>query len=81
MRKPDDLAYLLVLVLVLAVVSPRRLRITWREVPFLAVFGVVGVALTQYLYYLAIGLMPGMDPRRTEASIDRFVGEVVPQLT
>jgi drug/metabolite transporter (DMT)-like permease len=48
----------LVLVLVLAVVSPRRLRITWREVPFLAVFGVVGVALTQYLYYVAIGLMP-----------------------
>ena len=43
---------------VLAVVSPRRLRITWREVPFLAVFGVVGVALTQYLYYVAIGLMP-----------------------
>ena len=42
----------------LAVVSPRRLRITWREVPFLAVFGVVGVALTQYLYYVAIGLMP-----------------------
>jgi drug/metabolite transporter (DMT)-like permease len=48
----------LVLVLVLAVVSPRRLRITWREVPFLAVFGVVGVALTQFLYYVAIGLMP-----------------------
>ncbi len=48
----------LVLVLVLAVVSPRRLRITWREVPFLAVFGVIGVALTQFLYYVAIGLMP-----------------------
>jgi drug/metabolite transporter (DMT)-like permease len=48
----------LVLVLALAVVSPRRLRITWREVPFLAVFGVVGVALTQFLYYVAIGRMP-----------------------
>jgi drug/metabolite transporter (DMT)-like permease len=48
----------LVLVLILAVISPRRLRITWREVPFLAVFGVVGVALTQFLYYVAIGLMP-----------------------
>ncbi|TFV80131.1 EamA family transporter [Blastococcus sp. CT_GayMR20] len=46
------------LLLVLAVVSPRRLRITWREVPFLAVFGVVGVALTQFLYYVAIGRMP-----------------------
>ncbi len=48
----------LVLVLVLAVGSPGRLRITWREVPFLAVFGVVGVALTQFLYYVAIGRMP-----------------------
>ena len=48
----------LVLVLVLAVIAPGRLRITWREVPFLAVFGVVGVALTQFLYYVAIGRMP-----------------------
>jgi drug/metabolite transporter (DMT)-like permease len=44
-----------VLVLVLGVVSPSRLRISWREVPFVAVFGVVGIALTQFLYYLAIG--------------------------
>ena len=48
----------LVLVLVLAAVSPSRLRIRWREVPFVAVFGVVGVALTQFLYYLAIGRLP-----------------------
>ena len=46
------------LVAVLAVVAPARLRLTWREVPFLAVFGVVGVALTQFLYYVAIGRMP-----------------------
>jgi drug/metabolite transporter (DMT)-like permease len=46
------------LLALLAVVAPRRLRITWREVPFLAVFGVVGVALTQFLYYVAIGRMP-----------------------
>jgi drug/metabolite transporter (DMT)-like permease len=46
------------LLVVLAVVSPGRLRITWREVPFLAVFGVVGVALTQFLYYVAIGRLP-----------------------
>jgi drug/metabolite transporter (DMT)-like permease len=45
------------LLAVLAVVAPRRLRITWREVPFLAVFGVVGVAMTQFLYYYAIGRM------------------------
>jgi drug/metabolite transporter (DMT)-like permease len=42
----------------LALVSPGRLRLTWREVPFLAVFGVVGVALTQFLYYVAIGRLP-----------------------
>jgi len=48
----------LVLLLVLAVVSPGRLRVRWREVPFLVVFGVVGVALTQFLYYVAIGRMP-----------------------
>jgi drug/metabolite transporter (DMT)-like permease len=46
------------LLVVLALVAPQRLRITWREVPFLAAFGVVGVALTQYLYYVAIGRMP-----------------------
>jgi len=46
------------LLAVLAVVAPRRLRLTWREVPFLAVFGVVGVAMTQFLYYYAIGRMP-----------------------
>jgi drug/metabolite transporter (DMT)-like permease len=48
----------LALVLVLAVVSPVRLRIHWREVPFVAVFGVVGIALTQFLYYVAIGRLP-----------------------
>jgi drug/metabolite transporter (DMT)-like permease len=46
------------LLVVLALLAPQRLRITWREVPFLAVFGVVGVALTQFLYYVAIGRMP-----------------------
>jgi drug/metabolite transporter (DMT)-like permease len=42
----------------LAVAAPGRLRLTRRELPFLAVFGVVGVALTQYLYYVAIGRLP-----------------------
>jgi drug/metabolite transporter (DMT)-like permease len=46
------------LLAVLAVVARGRLRVTWREVPFLAVFGIVGVALTQFLYYVAIGRMP-----------------------
>jgi drug/metabolite transporter (DMT)-like permease len=47
-----------VLLVFLAVVAPARLRVTWREVPFLAAFGVVGVAFTQFLYYVAIGVMP-----------------------
>ncbi|SHN87248.1 Threonine/homoserine efflux transporter RhtA [Geodermatophilus obscurus] len=47
-----------VLLAVLAVVAPGRLRVSWREVPFLAAFGVVGIALTQYLYYVAIGRLP-----------------------
>ncbi len=47
-----------VLLAVLAVVAPARLRVSWREVPFLAAFGVVGIALTQYLYYVAIGRLP-----------------------
>ena len=46
------------LLLFLLAVSPRRLRVSAREIPFLAVFGVVGVALTQFLYYVAIGRMP-----------------------
>jgi drug/metabolite transporter (DMT)-like permease len=46
------------LLLVLAVLAPHRLKVSPRELPFLAVFGVVGVALTQFLYYVAIGRMP-----------------------
>ena len=46
------------LLLALAAASPRRLRVRAAELPLLAVFGVVGVALTQFLYYVAIGRMP-----------------------
>jgi drug/metabolite transporter (DMT)-like permease len=46
------------LLAVLAVAAPGRLRLSARDVPFLAVFGIVGVALTQYLYYVAIGRLP-----------------------
>jgi drug/metabolite transporter (DMT)-like permease len=42
----------------LAVTRPGTLRLTWREVPFLAVYGVVGVAFTQWLYFVAIGRLP-----------------------
>jgi drug/metabolite transporter (DMT)-like permease len=46
------------LLLLLSLAAPRRLRVSPREIPFLVVFGVVGVALTQWLYYVAIGRMP-----------------------
>ena len=46
------------LVVVLAVAAPRRLRVDRREIPLLAVLGVVGVAMTQFLYYVAIGRLP-----------------------
>jgi drug/metabolite transporter (DMT)-like permease len=48
----------LVLLTVLLVVSPGRLRVRVRELPFLAAFGVVGIAMTQFLYYVAIGRLP-----------------------
>jgi drug/metabolite transporter (DMT)-like permease len=46
------------LLAVLAVLAPARLRLSLRELPFLAAFGIVGVALTQYLYYVAIDRLP-----------------------
>jgi drug/metabolite transporter (DMT)-like permease len=46
------------LLAVLAVAGPGRLRVRPRELPALAAFGVVGVALTQFLFYVAIGEMP-----------------------
>jgi drug/metabolite transporter (DMT)-like permease len=46
------------LLLVLAVVAPGRLRIHLRDVPFIALFGVVGIAMTQFLYYVAISRLP-----------------------
>lgn len=46
------------LVAVLAVVSPARLRLRARDVPGLAVFGIIGVAGSQFLYYSAIGRLP-----------------------
>jgi drug/metabolite transporter (DMT)-like permease len=40
--------------LVIAVTSPSRLRVTRREVPYLVVFGVGGLAFVQWFYFLAI---------------------------
>jgi len=46
------------LAVVLLVVSPRRMRVAWSEVPLLAAYGVAGVALTQCFYFIAITRMP-----------------------
>jgi drug/metabolite transporter (DMT)-like permease len=46
------------LLAVLGVTAPGRLRVPLRQIPFLAGFGVVGIAGTQFLYYVAIGRLP-----------------------
>ncbi len=46
------------LALVLLVVAPKRLRVARRELPLLAAYGIAGVALTQWLYFVAITRMP-----------------------
>ncbi len=42
------------LALVLLALRPSRLRLGWRELPRLVVFGVLGLALVQALYFVAI---------------------------
>jgi drug/metabolite transporter (DMT)-like permease len=42
------------LLAILAVLAPRRLRLTRRELPYLIVFGVAGLAFVQWFYFLAI---------------------------
>lgn len=43
---------------VLVVASPSRLRVGGRELLFLAAFGLVGIALVQWLYFVAIANLP-----------------------
>ncbi len=43
---------------VLAVVHPGGLRLTRREVPYLVVFGIAGVAMVQWLYFVSIARLP-----------------------
>jgi drug/metabolite transporter (DMT)-like permease len=47
-----------VLGLVLAAVQPGRLRVSWRDLPALAVLGLCGAALIQWLYFVAIDRLP-----------------------
>ncbi|HEY4346145.1 MAG TPA: EamA family transporter [Gaiellaceae bacterium] len=42
------------LVLILLVTNPSRLRVRVRDLPFLALFGVCGLAFVQWFYFLAI---------------------------
>jgi drug/metabolite transporter (DMT)-like permease len=42
------------LVVVLLLTAPERLRVRRRELPFLAVFGIAGLAFVQWFYFLAI---------------------------
>ncbi len=42
----------------LLVVAPSRLRVGWRELAFLVAFGLVGIALVQWLYFVAIENLP-----------------------
>jgi drug/metabolite transporter (DMT)-like permease len=44
--------------LALALLRPRSLRVRLRELPFLAAFGVTGVAFVQWLYFVSIGRLP-----------------------
>ena len=44
--------------LVLALTRPRRLRVTRRELPYLVVFGIAGVAFVQWLYFVSIHRLP-----------------------
>lgn len=47
-----------ILLAYLAIRSPARLRITWRDVPFLAAYGAVAFTLVQFFYFVAISRLP-----------------------
>jgi drug/metabolite transporter (DMT)-like permease len=44
--------------LILGLTNPGRLKVTWRELPFLVVFGITGVAFVQWFYFLSIDRLP-----------------------
>lgn len=50
-------AFLILLVFV-AINRPERLRITRGEWPYLVAYGVLGVSMTQYLYFVALQYLP-----------------------
>ena len=46
------------LLVLLATTRPARLRVHWRDLPTLAVLGLTGAALIQWLYFVAIDRLP-----------------------
>lgn len=51
-------AAFLLLAAVLAIIRPAALRLPVRQIPILALYGVLGVAMTQWLYFVAIENIP-----------------------
>lgn len=51
-------AAFLILLVVVAITRPHRLRIARSEIWTLLAYGILGVAMTQYLYFVAIELLP-----------------------
>ena len=51
-------AAFLILLVVVAIIRPSALRIRRDEIGILLAFGILGVAMTQYLYFVAIKLLP-----------------------
>ncbi len=47
-----------ILLVVVAITRPAALRIRKAEIPILLAYGVLGVAMTQYLYFVAIARLP-----------------------
>ena len=43
---------------VLVFTNPRAFKVTWREVPMLLAFGVIGLALMQWAYSMAVSILP-----------------------
>ena len=48
----------LVLLLFVAIRHPRALRISLKEIPILLAYGILGVAMTQYLFFVALTYLP-----------------------
>lgn len=48
----------IVVLIVILVLRPASLKVAWSEIPFLIVFGVVSYALTPFLFFVTIALLP-----------------------